>query len=379
MTRQPAVMVVDDTPTNVKLLEAILVPEGIAVTAASSGREALEKVGGERPGLILLDVVMPEMDGYEVCRRLREREETRFLPVVMVTASQQEQKLKAIEAGADDFITKPLDRAELLARVRALLRVSDYQERLAELNRTLEQRVQDQVAQLDRLGRLQRFLSPELAKLVVSSGDESFLESHRREIAVVFGDLRAFTAFSQKNEPEEVMRVLAEYHAALGPHIFGFEGTLEGFRGDGVVVFFNDPLPCPDAPMRAVAMAVAMRESVGDLATRWRRRGHELGFGVGIAEGYATLGRVGFEQRSEYTAIGSVVILAARLSDQAADGEIVISQSVYAATEDLVEASELDALTLKGFSEPVRAYNVIGLARPYEPARLHPNPPDPRP
>ena len=254
--------------------------------------------------------------------------------------------------------------------MRALLRISDYHDRLAELNRTLEERVAAQVGELERLGRLRRFLSPQLADLVVTSGDETFLESHRREIAVVFGDLRGFTAFSETGEPEDVMGVLAEYHAVVGEQVFRFDGTLEGYRGDGVMVFFNDPLPCPDATLRAVALAVAMRDAVGELAEGWHRRGHDLRFGLGVARGYATLGRIGIDARSEYTAIGSVVNLAARLCAEAAGGQILVSQAVYATTEGRVDAVPVADLALKGFSRPVRAFEVQGLSSPYEPAPL---------
>ena len=368
MDRQPRILAVDDTPHNIKLLEAVLAPRGYAIVPAGNGMEALEKVATERPDLILLDVVMPGMDGYEVCRRLRDDPATHLLPVVMVTASGDQEKVRAIEAGADDFILKPFNHAELLARVKSLLRIKEYYDtiqaqaaELAELNRTLEARVRQQVDELERVGRLKRYLSPQLAELIVSSGDESVLESHRREITVVFCDLRGYTAFAETAEPEELMGMLREYHAALGGLIFEYEGTLERFAGDGLMVWFNDPLPCEDPAGRAVRMALAMRGRVDRLADTWRKRGHELGFGVGIAQGYATLGRIGFEGRFDYAAIGTVTNLAARLCGEAESGQILVSQRVHAAVEELAEAEAVGELTLKGFVRAVPTYNVLAL------------------
>ena len=368
MSDPGTILVVDDLPQNVRLLEAVLVPRGYTVVAATSGREALERVASDPPDLILLDIVMPEMDGYEVCRTLRADPATSFLPIVMITASGEQEKVVAIESGADDFIAKPFDHAELLARVGSLLRIKRYHDtierqaaELAAWNRQLEQRVQEQVDALDRMGRLRRFLSPQLAEMIMSSGDESFLKSHRREITVVFCDLRGFTAFAETVEPEDLMLVLNQYHAALGDLVHRFEGTLERFAGDGLMVIFNDPLPCPDGPRRAVRMAVAMRGRVTQLVEEWSRQGHELDFGVGIAQGHATLGQIGFEGRSDYTAIGSVTNLAARLCGAAAPRQILISQRVYTAAEDIVVADSVGELALRGFSRPARAYNVVGL------------------
>jgi len=361
------ILVVDDTPQNVKLLAAVLTSHGYTIVSAASGEEALESVSAERPDLVLLDVVMPGMDGYEVCRRLRADEQTALLPVVMITASAQEERIKAIEAGADDFITKPFDQAELLARMRSLLRVKRYQDKIreqaAELRRwnsELEERVSEQVEELSRTARLKRFLAPQLAELMVSSGDESFLESHRREITVVFCDLRGFTSFAESGEPEDVMGVLREYHKVLGGAIFEFEGTLERFTGDGLMVFFNDPVPCDDPALRAVKMAIAMQERVGELVAKWRRRGYDLDLGIGVAQGYATLGRVGFEGRFDYAAIGTVTNLSARLCGKAAGGQILISQRVWDETEDVVLAEPVTEIELKGL-KPVGVFSVTGL------------------
>jgi class 3 adenylate cyclase len=232
---------------------------------------------------------------------------------------------------------------------------------LAELNRTLEGRVSKQVEELERVGRLRRYLSPQLVDLIVSSGNESMLDSHRRQITVVFCDLRGFTAFAETAEPEEVMSVLGEYHAALGELIRRFEGTIEHLAGDGLMVFFNDPLPQPDHTERAVRMAVAMHGRVAELARGWLKQGYELGFGVGIAMGYATLGQIGFEGRFEYGAIGTVSNLAARLCGEALGGQTLISGRVHRVIEELVEVEYIGELTLKGFHRPVAAFNVVGI------------------
>ena len=354
------ILVVDDTPSNVKLLADVLGAKGYAVVTAASGPDALEVVERERPDLVLLDVMMPGMSGYDVCRKLRANPATTMLPVVMITALDPgQERVKGIEAGADDFLTKPIHQPEILARVRSLLRIKSLYDELTELNRTLEQRVSEQVTQLERLSRLKRFFSPALAEAIVHGGADDPLKSHRREIVVVFLDLRGFTAFAETSEPEEVMGVLREYHAAMGEIILAHEGTLERFTGDGMMVFFNDPVPVPDPQARALRMALAMRAGVEALTGRWRKLGFDLHVGMGVAQGYATLGAIGFEGRWDYGAIGTVTNLAARLCGEAHGGQILVSRRLYTAVEDLVEAEPLGELTLRGFARPVTAFNVL--------------------
>ena len=365
------ILVVDDTAQNRRLMEAVLTPLGHIVLSAESGAEALELIAADPPDLVLLDVVMPVMDGYSVCRALRANPDTQMLPIIMLTSSGDQDKVSAIDAGADDFIARPFDQNELVARVRSLLRIKLYHDtiqaqtaELAELNRTLESRVQAQVDELEHLGRLRRFLSRQVADLIVSANDDSVLDSHRREITVVFCDLRGFTAFSETAEPEEVMSVLGEFHAELGKLIFEFGGTLERFAGDALMMFFNDPIPIPDAPLRAVRMAIAMQERVADLQVGWRKRGHDLALGIGIAVGFATLGRIGFEGRFDYGAVGSVVNLTARLCSEALGGQILLAERAHAAVEGVVTAEPLGPLTLKGFHRPVQAYLVTDTTIP---------------
>jgi adenylate cyclase len=367
----PRILVVDDVPANVHILQLRLAAQGYEVITATDGEEALAVAREAQPDLILLDIMMPKMDGMEVCRRLKADHSRPFTPIIMITAKAESQDVVAgLEAGGDEYLTKPVDQAALVARVKSMLRIKELYDtvesladQLAVANRALEERVQDQVGQLERLGRLKRFFSPQLAEAIVAGGAEDPLQAHRREVTVVFLDLRGFTAFAEIAEPEEVMTVLREYHAEMGRQVLAHEGTLEHFAGDGLLVFFNDPVPVPNPAERAIRMTLAMQERVDELAATWHKRGYDLHFGVGIAQGYATLGAIGFEGRWDYGAIGTVSNLAARLCSEAKPRQILISQRALASVEDLVEHEPVGELTLKGFHKPVPAFQVLGLKR----------------
>ena len=362
------ILVVDDQPKNVKLLADILAVKGYDVATSESGADALAQMRGAPPDIVLLDVMMPGMNGYEVCRAVRADPLLRALPVVLVTALDPTERIKGLEAGADDFLTKPINQPELLARVRSLLRVKEYHDtiqaqalELRQWNEKLEQRVKDQVAQLDRLGRLKRFFSAQLAEAIVSGGGEELLKPHRREITTVFLDLRGFTAFTEAAEPEEVMNVLAEYHQLVGSLVTEHNGTIEHFAGDGMMIFFNDPMALPDAPQSAVRMALALRERFTALRAQWAKRGYELHLGTGLAQGYATLGTIGFEGRRDYAAIGSVTNLSARLCGEAKGGQILTNRKTLGRVETWVRSEAVGTLSLKGFPQPVAAFNIVGL------------------
>jgi adenylate cyclase len=364
------ILVVDDNAINRDILITRLETHGYELLQAADGAEALASVARQVPDLILLDVEMPKLDGFEVCRRLKKDASLPFIPIVLVTArADSKDVVNGLDAGADEYLTKPVDQVALVARVRSMLRIKalhdQVQAQAADLthwNHTLEQRVDEQVAELDRMNRLKSFLPGQIARLVLSSGPETLLECHRRDITVVFCDLRDFTAFTERAEPEDIISVLQEYYRCLGECIDRFEGTLQHFAGDGLMIFFNDPIPCPDPSVRAVRMAIEMRKRVTALSEKWRRYGHHLGFGIGIAAGHATLGNIGYEGRFHYSANGAVVNLGARLCAQAADGQILVDGRVQVAVESIVTAEPIGDLELKGFHRPISAFNVLNFS-----------------
>ncbi len=360
------ILVVDDTPHNVKLLRDLLGMKGYEVDTADGGVEALARVEAAPPDLVLLDVVMPDLSGYDVCRALRERPATRGLPVVMVTSlDASEERIKGLEAGADDFVTKPINAPELLARVRSLLRIKSLYDtveqqalELQESNALLEQRVQEQLAQLERMSSLKRFFPQRVAELIVSGELGDPRRTRRREVSIVFTDIRGFTAFTDGAEPEEVMELLKEYHHELGLLVNEHGGALVYFAGDGMMIIFNDPVEIEAPAIRAVEMALAMHAKFDEIALKWRRRGHSVGLGIGIAHGYATIGAIGTTHRMDYSVIGRVVNLAARLCGEAKAGQVLVSSQVSALVEASVPVSFAGEVMLKGFQKPVPTFLV---------------------
>ena len=369
-TIQPrSVLVVDDIEMNRDMLCSLLEADGHQTSVAENGRLALELLKAKPYDLILLDVMMPEMNGYQVLEHLKSDTSLRDIPVIVLSALDEiGSVVRCIELGAEDYLPKPFDPVLLRARIGACLekkRLRDQEvwlrNELEEWNKRLEQRVEEQVTQLERMSRLKRFFSPQLAELIVAGGAEDPLKTHRREVTVVFLDLRGFTAFAETAEPEEVMGVLREYHAAMGKLILEHEGTLERFTGDGMMIFFNDQVPVVNPAERAIRMALAMRDRVTELTIKWRKLGYELDFGIGIAQGYATIGGIGFEGRWDYGAIGTVTNLAARLCGEAKPSQILVSQRLLGTVEELVELEPVGELSLTGFHRPLTAHNFLRL------------------
>jgi len=352
------ILVVDDQRTNAEMVSGLLRNLGYEVEVALDAVSALDIVRSKGTDLVISDILMPRMDGYEFVRQLRASPATTLLPVILVTsADPQTERVKGIEVGADDFIAKPVNWAELFGRVKRLLHVKALQDEIRELNARLEERVRDQVAQLERLSRMKRFFSRAVAEAIVAGGEE-LLEPHRREITAVFLDLRGFTAFTDRADPDEVMELLRAYHATLGRTVDEYGGTLEHFAGDGVMIFFNDPIEVDNPAERAIRMALALQDAYRPISDAWAKLGHEVGLGIGIAQGDTTLGVIGFEQRWEYAAIGNVPNLAARLCGAAHSGEIILDAQTEQDIVGIAETEFVGALTLRGFQQPVPAFRL---------------------
>jgi adenylate cyclase len=352
------ILVVDDQRSNVEMLAGVLKARGYAVHTALDGEQALEQVREIRPDIVVSDILMPKVDGYDLCRRLRAAPETALLPIILITSlDAQGERIKGLEVGADDFLSKPINWEELFARVRSLLRVKTLQDELKDVNEKLAERVRDQVAQLERLSRLKRFFSKPVAEAIIAGGEE-ILEPHRREITAVFLDLRGFTSFTDRADPDEVVELLRAYHAALGRTVDEYEGTLEHFAGDGIMIFFSDPLPVDHPAERAVRMSLTLQTAFTPISQAWARLGHDVGLGIGIAQGEATLGVIGFEQRWEYAAIGNVPNLAARLCGSARAGEIILDGQTERDIAHIAETDPIGPLTLRGFAQPVVAFRL---------------------
>ncbi len=362
------ILVVDDQRANVEIMAELLRTRGYAVESASSGEEALERVRVAPPDLVITDIIMTGMSGFDLCRRIRAERASAMTPVVLVTSLDPlQERITGIEAGADDFISKPVNWPELFARVRALLRMKGLQdevrrqaEQLRDWNLRLEERVQEQVSSIERLGRLKQFFSPQVADTIIAGG-EDMLAPHRRDVTAVFLDLRGFTAFTDRADPEEVMDLLRSYHAAMGRIVGRYSGTIEHFAGDGVMIFFNDPLPIEHPGEQAVRMALELQAAFEPIAGAWRERGQEVGLGIGIAQGEATLGLIGFEERWEYAIIGNVPNLAARLCGEARGGEIMIDGQTQMEVERVAKTEGVGLLNLRGFQRPIAAFRLIGL------------------
>jgi adenylate cyclase len=355
------VLVVDDDPLNRAMLSMSLGTLGHQVVEAGNGREAIDALAANSIDVVLTDIEMPVMDGYGLLEHRAGDDRLKAIPFIVISGvDEMASIITCIKLGAEDHLPKPFDPVLLHARLGACLDKKRMTDELQQWNALLAQRVDEKVAEVERLNSLRRFVSPQLAEALAVGGDE-ILASHRREITAYFCDLRGFTAFSETAEPEEVMDVLSEFHHAVGPMIFDHEGTIAQFTGDGMLVFFNDPVQLDDPAWNAVQLAVAMRDRTADLSAEWKRRGHDLQLGIGIAVGYATCGEIGFDGRTEYTAIGTVVNLSARVCAIAAGGQILVTNKVAVAVEDRVESTPMGDIEFKGLSRPVPVVEITTL------------------
>lgn len=356
-------LVVDDNEDNRYTLTRRLQREGYTnLVSAEDGQQALDLLSAQRFDLVLLDVMMPGLNGYGVLQHMRDDELLQHIPVIMISAIDEiESVIRCIELGAEDYLTKPFNPTLLRARVGASLDKKALRDELKEWSRRLEQRVDEQVAQIGRLGRLKNFFSPQLAESILSSGGEELLKTHRGEVVVVFLDLRGFTRFTDRSEPEEVMTVLSEYHREMGKLVIEYEGTLERFAGDGLMIFFNDPIKLENPIRNAIEMALKMQKRFVGLRNAWQAQGHNLDLGIGVVQGDAMLGAIGFEGRWDYACIGSVTNLAARLCSEADGGQILTNQETLARVKDAVNAKPLGEIPVKGLSLPVKVFNIVEL------------------
>jgi len=373
------ILIVDDTPTNLALMVELLRTD-YRTRVANHGEKAVQlTLGADPPDLILLDVMMPGLNGYDVCRRIKAEPRVRDIPIIFLSAmGSVEDETLGLELGGVDYVTKPIRPAIVKARIRThlamarqsrerehlVVRLEQQATALAALNHTLEQRIADGVAQLERLGRLKRYFSPSVVELMLSGNTDDPLKSHRREVAAAFVDLRGFTAFTETSDPEDVMHVIHQYHEAMGALVMSHGGTLEHFAGDGMMIYFNDPVEIENPALVAVEMAIGMQARFSDLVQGWHKRGYELSMGIGVALGFATIGAIGFEGRRDYAVIGNVTNLAARLCGEAAGGQILVSHRVHGFVADHVRSEPLGTVQLKGFHNPVAVYAVTaGIVR----------------
>jgi hypothetical protein len=370
---KPSILVVDDTPANLSLMTGLL-EDDYKVRASTSGEKALKIAFSENPpDLILLDIMMPEMDGHEVCKRLKASELTKKIPVIFLTAmSESEDEEKGLSMGAVDYITKPINPSIALARIKTHIDlyqslqtidssnrvIQEQAEQLKLLNLSLEKKVIDQSGEIDKLSILKEFFSPQVSQAIVEQGTDVF-KTHRKNITVVFLDLRGFTAFTDNAEPEEVMEVLAGYHLVMGNIINAHGGSVGHFAGDGIMIYFNDPISVENHTEVAARMCIEMQGKFKSLVNEWSSRGIELSLGIGLAAGYATLGTIGFEGRHDYGCIGSVCNLAARLCGEAKGGQTLINEKSYRQIKDKIPGNDIGHLSLKGLNHPVQAIELV--------------------